>query len=51
MISRLNEIGRFYGLEINMRKKGNENLKAPFHTTNCGRSKPAGECGIFKIFW
>jgi hypothetical protein len=43
MIGRLTEIGRCYGLEINMRKnEGNGNLKAPVHIANYDRSKPAG---------
>ena len=48
MIDKLIEIGRFYGMEINVEKnKSNENFKTTIASKNCRRPKTTGECGIF----
>jgi hypothetical protein len=51
MINRLIEIGRCYGMEMNVEEiKGNDNLKATIPSTYYDRSKATGECGTFQIF-
>jgi hypothetical protein len=51
MVDRLIEIGRCYGMDMNVEKnKGNENLKATIPNENYDRSKTIGECGIFQLF-
>ena len=48
MIDKLIEIGRFYGMEINVEKnKSNENFKTTIASKNYDRPKVTGECGIF----
>jgi hypothetical protein len=45
---KLTEIGRCYGMEMNMEKnKSNENFKTTLISKNYDRPKPTGECGIF----
>jgi hypothetical protein len=51
MNDRLMESGRFYGIEINVRKNyGYKNLKATVPSKEYDRSKTAGECVIFQLF-
>jgi len=48
MIGKLIEIGRCYGMEMNVEKnKSNENFKTTIASKNYHRPKTAGECGIF----
>jgi hypothetical protein len=48
MIDKLIEIGRCYGMEINVEKnKSNENCKTTIPSKNYHRPKTTGECGIF----
>jgi len=48
MIYKLIEIGRCYGMEINVEKnKSNENFKTTIPSKNYHRPKTTGECGIF----
>jgi len=47
MIDKLIEIGRCYGMEMNVEKKGNENFKTTIASKNYHRPKTTGECGIF----
>ena len=48
MIDKLTEIGRCYGMEINVEKnKTNENFKTTIPSNNYDRPKTTGECGIF----
>jgi hypothetical protein len=48
MIDTLIEIGRCYGMEINVgEKKSNENFKTTIPSKNYHRPKTTGECGIF----
>ena len=47
MIDKLIEIGRCYGMEINVEKKSNENSKTTIPSKNYHRPKTTGECGIF----
>jgi len=48
MIGKLTEIGRCYGMEINVEKnKSNENFKATILSNNYDRPKTTGECGMF----
>jgi hypothetical protein len=48
MIDKLIEIGRCYGMEMNVREnKSNENFKATIASKNYDRPKTTGECGIF----
>ena len=48
MIDKLIEIGRRYGMEINVEKnKSNENFKTTIPSKNYHRPKTTGECGIF----
>jgi hypothetical protein len=49
MIHELVEIGRRSGLEINVEKNCNENLKAIISNEDYGRSKQAGEFEIFDL--
>jgi hypothetical protein len=49
MIHKLVEIGRRSGLEINVEKKCNENLKATIPNEDYGRSKQTGEFEIFDL--
>ena len=48
MIDKLTEIGRCYGMEMNVGKKqSNENFKTTIASKNYRRPKTTGECGIF----
>jgi len=48
MIDKLIEIGRCYGMEINVEKnKSNENFKTTIPSKNYDRPKTTTECGIF----
>jgi hypothetical protein len=48
MIDELIEIGRFYGMEMNVEKnKSNENFKTTIPSKNYDRPKTTRECGIF----
>jgi hypothetical protein len=53
IFDRLNETGRFCGLEINVQKSKvpNGNLTATIPNTEYGISKTTGERGIFQLFW
>jgi len=50
MINKLIEIGRCYGMEMNVEKKSNENFKTTIPSNNYDRPKTTGECGNFLIF-
>jgi len=48
MVDRLIEVGRCYGMEMNVEKKpNNENFKTTIPSKNYDRPKTTGECGIF----
>jgi hypothetical protein len=48
MIDKLTELGRCYGMEMNVEKnKSNENFKTTIPRKNYHRPKTPGECGIF----
>ena len=48
MIHKLIEIGRCYGMEMNVKKnKSNENFKTTIPSKNNDRPKITRECGIF----
>jgi hypothetical protein len=49
MIDNLIEIGRCYGMEINVKKnnKSSENFATTIASKNYDRPKTTGECGIF----
>ena len=48
MIDKLTEIGRCYGMEMNVEKnKSNENFKTTIPSNNYDRPKTTGECGMF----
>jgi len=48
MIDKLTEIGRCYGMEMNVGKKqSNENFKTIVDSKNYDRPKTTRECGIF----
>jgi hypothetical protein len=48
MTDKLTEIGRCYGMEMNVEKnKSNENFKTTIPSENYGRPKTTRECGIF----
>ena len=48
MIDKLIEIGRCYGMEMNVEKnKSNGNLKTTIPSNNYDRPKTTGECGMF----
>jgi hypothetical protein len=48
MIDKLIEIGRCYGMEMNVEKnKSNENFKTTNPSHNKDRSKTTGECEMF----
>ena len=48
LINKLIEIGRCYGMEMNVEKnKSNENFKTAIRSNNYDRSKTFGECGKF----
>ena len=47
MINKLIEIGRCYGMEMNVEKKSNENFKTTIPSNNYDRPKTTGECGMF----
>jgi len=48
MIDKLIEIGRCYGMEMNVKKnKSNENFKTTIPSKNYDRPKTTRECGIF----
>ena len=50
MTDRLTEIGKCYGMEMNVEKSQyNENLKETMHSTD-DRSEKIRECGIFQLF-
>ena len=48
MFDKLIEIGRCYGMEMNVEKnKINENIKTTIPSNNYDRPKTTGECGMF----
>ena len=47
MIDKLIEIGRCYGMEMNVEITNNENFKTTIPSNNYDRTKTTGECGIF----
>jgi retron-type reverse transcriptase len=47
MIDKLSEIGRCYGMEMNVEKTSNENFKTIIASKNYDRPKTTRECGIF----
>jgi hypothetical protein len=48
MIDKLLEIGRCYGMEMNVEKnKSNENFRTTIPSKNYDRPKTTRECGIF----
>jgi hypothetical protein len=48
MIDKLIEIGRRYGMEMNVKKnKSNENFKTTIPSKNYDKPKTTRECGIF----
>jgi ABC-type cobalamin/Fe3+-siderophores transport system ATPase subunit len=47
MIDKLIEIGRCYGIEMNVGDKSSENFKTAIPSINCDGPKPTGEYGIF----
>jgi hypothetical protein len=47
MIDKLIEIGRCYGMEMNVENKSNENFKTTIPSKNYDRPKATRECGIF----
>jgi hypothetical protein len=48
MIDKIIEIGRWYGMEINVEKnKSNENFKTTITSKNYDRLKTTRECGMF----
>ena len=48
MIDKLTDIGRRYGMEMNVEKnKSNENFKTTIPSNNYVRPKTTGECGMF----
>jgi len=48
MIDKLIEIGRCYGMEMNVEKnKSNKNFKTSIPSKNYDRPKTTRECGIF----
>jgi hypothetical protein len=48
MIDKLIEIGRCYGMEMNVEKnKSNENFKTTNPSRNIDRPKTTGECEVF----
>ena len=48
MIDKLTEIGRCYGMEMEVEKnKSNENFKTTIPSNNYDRPKTTGECGMF----
>jgi hypothetical protein len=49
-VDKLIEIGRCYGMEINMEKLTNEHLKETVFIEIYGRSEQTGECEIFQLF-
>ena len=51
VIDRLTEMGKCYGIDMNVeeRKVANGNLKATISATEYDRSKTTGECGIFQL--
>jgi len=51
MIDKLTGTRQCYGLEMNVQKTEDNNLKATNPSTDYDRSKTTGECGIFQIFW
>jgi len=48
MTDKLTEIGRRYGMEMNVEQnKSNENFKTTIPSNNYDRPKTTGECGMF----
>ena len=48
MIDKLIEVGRCYGMGMNVEKnKSNENFKTAVSSYNYDRSKTTGQCGMF----
>ena len=47
MIDKLIEIGRCYGMEMNVEKQSNDNFKTTIPSNNYDRPKTTGECGMF----
>jgi hypothetical protein len=50
MIDRIIEIGRFYGMEMNVEKTKVMRISRQPSPMDYGRSKTTGECGIFQLF-
>jgi hypothetical protein len=46
-IDKLIETGRYYGMEMNVESKSNENFKTTIPSKNYDRPKTTRECGIF----
>ena len=47
IIDKLIETGGCYGMEMNVKKKSNENFKVTIPSKNYDRPKTTRECGIF----
>ena len=47
MIDKLIETGRYYGMEMSVGKKSNENFKTAVPSNNYDRPKTTGECEMF----
>jgi len=47
IIDELIEFGGYYGMEMNVEKKINENFKTTIPSKNYDRPKTTRECGIF----
>jgi hypothetical protein len=50
MIDRLTEIGRWYGMEMNVEETKAMRISRQPSPIDYTRSKTAGECGIFQLF-
>jgi hypothetical protein len=50
MFDKLIEIGRCYGMEMNVKKPTNDNFKTTVTSKTYDRPKTTKECGTFKIF-
>ena len=50
MTDKLNETGRYYGMEMNVEETINENFKTTVPSNNYDTPKGTGECEMFLIF-
>lgn len=50
VIDRLIELVRCYGMEMNVQKYSDENVKTIILSTDYDRAKTTEECGIFQLF-